>query len=83
LPRKLTWRNNGTWAVICFGLALIGNGLVTWLFAASRARTGAIDIEAMASSTTLALKFVVAGVVITAIGAIARLILKPRMQPTQ
>jgi hypothetical protein len=69
--------------VITFGLALIGNGLIMWLFAASRARAGAIDLEAMANGTTLSLKFVVAGVVITAIGVVARLVLKPRMQPTR
>lgn len=80
---KLTWRNNGTWALICFGLALIGNGLVTWLLAASRARAGAGDLGTMADSTTLSLKFMVAGAVVTAIGVIARLVLKPRTQTAQ
>ena len=78
---KLSWRNNGTWALITLGLAMIGYWLVLWLFAASRARAGGLDLDGMAARTTLSLKGVVVGIVIVAIGVVARWILKPRRQP--
>jgi hypothetical protein len=78
LTDKLTWRNNGTWAVITLGLAVVGYWLVTWLFAASRAPAAGLD--AMASSTTLSVKGMVVGIVIVAIGVIMRRVFMPRKQ---
>ena len=75
MTNRLTWRNNGTWGVITLGLAMIGYWLVTWLFAASRAREGGVEIEAMAASTTSALKGVVVGVLILVVGVVARLLM--------
>jgi hypothetical protein len=74
MEKRLTWRNNGTWGVITLGLAMIGYWLVTWLFAVSRARAGEIGIDAMAASTTLAIKGLVVGVLIVLVGVVARLL---------
>jgi hypothetical protein len=81
MTSKLTWRNNGTWAVIGFGLALIGYSLVTLVFTVMRARAGGADIDVVATGTALAIKGAVAGIVVAAIGIAARMILKPGKQP--
>ena len=75
MTHRFTWRNNVTWGVITLGLAMIGYWLITWLFAASRAREGGVDIDAMAMSTTLAIKGLVVGVLILVAGIVARLLL--------
>ncbi|HUQ09302.1 MAG TPA: hypothetical protein VM146_03225 [Steroidobacteraceae bacterium] len=81
MTTRLTWRNNGTWAVISFGLALIGYWLIKLVFTVMRARAGSADIETVATGTTLSIKGIAAGVVIAAIGAAARVILTSRKQP--
>lgn len=80
MTNRLTWRNNGTWAVIGFGLAFIGYWLVMLVFTVMRAREGSADIEAVASGTTLSIKGIVVGLVVTAIGVAARAILRPGRQ---
>jgi hypothetical protein len=75
MTERLTWRNNGTWGVITLGLAMIGYWLITWLFAASRAREGGVDIDAMAASSTLAIKGLVVGVAVVVVGVVARMML--------
>lgn len=77
---KLTWRNSGTWVLISFGLCFIAYWIVTMLFAWSRAREGApgVGIDAVAASTTLALKGVAVGIVILVVGVVLRLVIKPQ-----
>lgn len=77
---KLTLRNTGTWAIICFGTGCIGFWLVRLLMTLFGVRGRDAGIDAVAEATTLSIKGVVVGVVIVAIGVAARLILKPRPQ---
>lgn len=80
---KLTLRNTGTWAIICFGTSCIGFWLARLLMTLYAARGGGVGIDAVAESTALSMKGVAAGIIILAIGVAARLILKPRQQPAQ
>jgi hypothetical protein len=80
---KLTWRNNGTWALVALGFALLGYWLVMLVFTIVRARAGDADIAAVAAGITLATKGIVAGIIIAAIGIAARVVLKKRKQPSQ
>ena len=77
---KLTFRNNGTWAIIGFGLSCIGYWVITMLFAWGSADAKGLGIDAVAASTTMSLKGIAVGILILAIGIVMRLVMKPRPQ---
>jgi Na+-translocating ferredoxin:NAD+ oxidoreductase RnfA subunit len=83
MTQKLTLVNTLTYLVIFFGTSSIGYWLVMLIMAWMRARAGGADIDAIAATTSLALKGLTAGAVIAIGGVVARLILKPGRQRPQ
>ncbi|MDF3019913.1 MAG: hypothetical protein K0Q92_1216 [Steroidobacteraceae bacterium] len=78
MNEKLTLRGTLTSLPIHFGVASIGFSLAQLLVSLFRARGDGVGIDAVAASTTLAIKGIVVGIIILAIGVVARVVLKPR-----
>lgn len=78
MDRKLTLRGTLTGLPIYFGVACIGFSMAHLLVTLFRSRSDGAAIDVVAASVTLAIKGVVVGVVILAIGVVAKVVLKPR-----
>ena len=78
MNKTLTLRGTLTGLPIYFGISCVGFSLAYLLVSLLRARGDAVGIDAVAASTTLAIKGIVVGIIILAIGVVARVVLKPR-----
>jgi dipeptide/tripeptide permease len=74
---KLTLRNTGTWMVVCFGLGVAGFGLAWLVLLLTGVLHAGGDIDVVADAVTSSIRFLVAGVVIAAVGVALRAILRP------